>query len=73
MSFFDWFSAFIAEEKHSENAASANLARLKHSSERASGVDRVVDRHLERIAQREQNLSEFTHAVSEGFSKKDKA
>lgn len=66
--FFLWLNAFLAETTHSTNATSADLARSHHMTDRVCGVERVVDRNLARIAQREQSLSEFARSISESQS-----
>lgn len=66
-----WLNAFLAEIVHSTNAASAESAWLHHTTDRVRSVQRVVDRNLLRIAQREQLLSEFHKVISESTSLKE--
>jgi hypothetical protein len=69
--FILWLSAISAETSHSINSTSADSAHTHHMSDRVRGVERVVDRNLERISQREQSLSEFARHIAESTSLND--
>jgi hypothetical protein len=61
-----WLSAVIAESEHKTNAISADLARCM-----IRGKGALAEKHLLRIAQREQILSEFARHVQESRAYQD--
>jgi hypothetical protein len=58
--YWQWVALQVEQDQHSSNASSADCARIK-----VLGKGSLVEKHLRRIAQREQTLSEFARHIQE--------
>jgi len=58
--YWQWIALQVEQDQHSSNATSADCARTA-----VLGKGTLVERHLRRIAQREQTLSEFARHVQQ--------
>jgi len=58
--YWQWIALQVEQDQHASNSESAGLALCK-----ILGKGTLVEKHLRRIAQREQTLSEFARHVQQ--------
>ncbi len=63
--FQQWLRVKTEADQHLSNSDAAGAARAHHIHDRVNGVERVVDRHLARIEQREINLYDLCRFIAE--------
>jgi hypothetical protein len=63
---WQWIALQVEQDAHASNSISAELARCK-----VLGKGMLVEKHLLRIAQREQTLSEFARHIQESRAYQD--
>lgn len=69
MNFSDELQQWLTVEKQADVcldiADAAYQAHFEHFHDRVKGIERIVDKHLKRIAQREFSACELLHVIAE--------
>lgn len=60
-----WLRVSQEADQHLDNASAALDAHFNHMHDQVNGIERVVDRHLVRIGQREMNLYDFCEFIAD--------